>query len=80
MVRNDEIKREYNLFSDIWIVYKTLLPVMKRDDVAYWDKVTADIAAIMKKYPGPFAKDLALAVLGDLERRCAENEDQDKGR
>lgn len=80
MVGNGDIKREFNMFSDIWNAYKTLLPVGKSNDEAYWDKVTVDISTIMEKYPGPFAKELALAVLGDLERRCAENEDQDKGR
>lgn len=38
------------------------------------------ISEIMKKYPGQFSKDLALAILGDLERRCKENEDQNTGR
>lgn len=79
MVRNSDIRLEFNLFADIWMTYKSLLPVGLRDDEAYWDKAVKDTSAIMDKYPGQLAKDLALAILGDLERRCVEIEDQNAG-
>ena len=80
MVRNEDIRREFNMFSDIWKAYKTLLPVGIADDEKYWDAIMNAVSEIMKKYPGKFTEDLLLAVVSDLERRCAENEDQDSGR
>ena len=80
MVKNGEIKQEFDLFSEIWNTYKTLLPVRPRNDTRYWGEAVERISEIMKKYPGQFSKDLALAILGDLERRCKENEDQNTGR
>lgn len=80
MVRNEDIRREFNMFSDIWKVYKTLLPVGTADDEKYWDEVLNAVSEIMKKYPGKFTEDLLLAVVSDLERRCAENEDQNTRR
>ena len=80
MVRNEDIRREFNMFADIWKAYKALLPVGAANDERYWDEVMGAVPEIMKKYPGKFTEDLLLAVVSDLERRCAENEDQDSGR
>lgn len=79
MVKNAEVQQEFDMFAEVWKVYKALLPVQGRHDKEYWDNVTDSISEIMRKYPGQFAKDIALAVLGDLERRCMENENQDTG-
>ena len=38
VVRNSDIKLEFNLFADIWTTYKSLLPVGLRDNEAYWGK------------------------------------------
>lgn len=80
MVRNEDIKQEFELFANVWKTYKVLLPVGSRADTKYWDGATNIISKIMQKYPGQLSKDLALAILSDLERRCEENEDQDAGR
>lgn len=79
MVKNADVQQEFDMFADVWKIYKSLLPVQSRHDEAYWDNVERSISGIMQKYPGQFAKDIALAVLGDLERRCKENEDQNAG-
>lgn len=79
MVRNEEIKQEFALFADVWNTYKLLLPVRPRNDTRYWGEAVEAVSKIMRKYPGQFAKDLSLAVLGDLERRSKENENQDTG-
>lgn len=80
MVKNADVQQEFDMFADVWKIYKSLLPVQGRHDEAYWDDVERSISGIMQKYPGQFAKDIALAVLGDLERRCKENENQNAGR
>lgn len=79
MVKNAEVQQEFDMFAEVWKVYKSLLPVKDRHDKEYWDSVTDSLSEIMRKYPGQFAKDVTLAVLGDLERRCKENEDQNAG-
>ena len=79
MVKNSEIQQEFDMFADVWKIYKSLLPVQGRHDEAYWDNAVRSISGIIQKYPGQFAKDIALAVLGDLERRCKENENQNTG-
>lgn len=79
MVKNAEVQQEFDMFAEVWKVYKALLPVKARHDKEYWDSVTDSLSEIMRKYPGQFAKDVTLAVLGDLERRCKENEDQNAG-
>ena len=74
MVRNQDIKVEFALFGDIWQLYKCLLPARPLDDEKYWEQATAEILTLMKKYPGQLAKDLSMAILGDLERRAREYE------
>lgn len=79
MVKNSEVQQEFDMFAEVWKIYKSLLPVQDRHDEIYWDNVQKCISGFMRKYQGQFAKDIALAVLGDLERRCKENEDQNAG-
>ena len=49
MVKNGEIKQEFDLFSEIWNTYKTLLPVRPRNDTRYWGEVVEKISEIMRK-------------------------------
>lgn len=79
MVKNSDIAFEFELFGEVWKVYKTLLPVKPGKDVDYWEKAVQAVRGIMEKYPGQLAKDLSLAILGDLERRCKEHENQNTG-
>ena len=74
MVRNQDIKVEFALFGDILQMYKRLLPAGTLDNDRYWEQVVSEISAMMKKYPGLLAKDLAMSVLRDLERRAREYE------
>lgn len=80
MVRNEDIKQEFDLFAAIWKMFKSLLPVSSKDDEAYWDSVTGQIKEIMNTYPGQLATDLSMAVLSELERRCRTNENTNSGR
>lgn len=80
MVKNADIKQEFDLFAEVWNAYKCLLPVRPRNDTQYWGEAVEKVSDIMRKYPGQFSKDLSLAVLSDLERRCRENENQNAER
>lgn len=67
------------MFGDVWKMFKFLLPVGAKDDVAYWDEAVRKVTEIRHKYPTQLGNDLALAVLDELERRCKANENQDAG-
>lgn len=43
------------------------------DSEAYWDKVIGDTDALYRKYRTEFSKELALALINELERK-AKNE------
>lgn len=79
MVKNEDVRQEFDLFGDIWKMFKSLLPVGNKDDVGYWDKAIDYTTGIMQQYPGEFGKALAFAVLDELDRRSRENEDQNTG-
>lgn len=80
MVRNEDVKQEFDMFAAVWKAFKSLLPVGTKDDIDYWNNATEQTTAIMQKYPDPFSKDIALAVLTELERRSKANENQSPGR
>ncbi len=75
MVRKADIPREAALFTDLWELYKHLLPVGKRDDETYWERAVETVQEFIRSHETEFARDMALAVLGDMERRC-RNEQQ----
>lgn len=79
MLTNAELTHEFNLFADIWTMFKYFQPVSHRQDVEYWDEVNQRVIDIMHKYPGEFSQELALVVLGELERRRKNNENQNAG-
>jgi len=79
MVRNEDIKQEFDLFGDIWKMFKSLLPVGAKHDVEYWDQVNKKVIEIMHQYPGEFGKALSFAVLDELDRRCNADENKDAG-
>lgn len=79
MFTNEQMQQEFNLFGDIWKMFKELLPIGNKDDVEYWDGANQKVVEIMHRYPGEFGQGLALAVLDELGRRCKADEDKDSG-
>ena len=51
MVKNTEVQQEFDMFADVWKLYKALLPVRSKDDEVYWNTVVNGISEIMRKYP-----------------------------
>lgn len=68
-VNKDQIKAEFNLFGEIWNIYKAYYLPEDKDNEKYWDSLVEAITAVQHKYPGQLSRDLALAILGDIERR-----------
>ena len=65
MVKNSEVQQEFEMFADVWKLFKQRLPVGKPDD----DETVNAVKCFMIKYPDSFSKDIAMAVLTEIERR-----------
>ena len=72
MMTKEDLKQEFDLFADIWKMFKALLPAGDQMDVEYWDTANQMVIDIMQKYPGEFSEELSLAVLSEIERRCGK--------
>lgn len=79
MVKNEDVKQEFDLFSEVWKMFKYLLPVSHREDAVYWEEAVRRVSEVIEKYPGEFGKALSLTILDELERRCRANENQNTG-
>ena len=69
MVKNSEVQQEFEMFADVWKLFKQRLPVGKPDDDEYWEETVNAVKCFMIKYPDSFSKDIAMAVLTEIERR-----------
>lgn len=56
------------LFQDYWNLCQSVWEPDETDP--YWQEAVRRIEAFCEKYETEFAKDLALALLNDMERRC----------
>lgn len=79
MLKNEQLQQEFDLFADVWKLFKYAQPVGSRTDVKYWDFLNKKIIEIMEKYPGEFATELSLTILNELERKGNLYEDKDTG-
>lgn len=62
---------EFEMFRDYWKMLEENWGV--EDSEAYWNKVIEDTDAFYRKYETEFSKELALALINELERK-AKNE------
>lgn len=58
---------EFELFRDFWNLYKENAIVENND--AYFEKVIQDTEKFYQKYKTPFAKELGIAVVNEMERK-----------
>ena len=71
MTDNEELKRVYNLFTDVWRFYKKYSDVKDTDE--YWEEAVDESSALSKKYGEcKLAIALVLAVIDELERKAKE--------
>ena len=70
-IRLQKGSEEFEMFRDYWKVLEENWGV--EDSEAYWDKVIGDTDALYRKYRTEFSKELALALINELERK-AKNE------
>lgn len=72
MVRNDEVMKEFDLFSAVWKFFKESLPVRDMEDDAYWNQVVASAEDIHQAHASPLCTALVIAIIEELERRSKE--------
>lgn len=58
---------EFEMFRDYWKMLEENWGV--EDSEAYWNKVIEDTDAFHRKYDTEFSKELALALINELERK-----------
>ena len=58
---------EFEMFRDYWKMLEENWGV--EDSEAYWNKVIEDTDAFYRKYETEFSKELALALINELERK-----------
>lgn len=71
MVTDEELKKVYGMFTDVWKFYKKYADVQQKDK--YWESLIAEADAIAKKYQNnKLCRDLILSAMSELERKSKE--------
>lgn len=66
-----------HLFRDVWSLYKRY--AAERSDEAELEKFMDKVNVIYEKYKTPFAKEILLAVVGEIERTAKFYYRREKG-
>ena len=61
---------EFEMFRDYWKILEENWGF--EDSEAYWNKVIEDTNAFYRKYETEFSKELALALINELERKAKD--------
>lgn len=69
-VNNKDIPEDFNMFSDLWNLYKKYYYPENNDQ--YWLTVRNDFLNLAKKYKSRLSEDLSLAIINELERKSKE--------
>lgn len=67
MADNQEMQIEYNLFSDIWKLFKYYYHT--EDNKDFWNSLIDSAREIEKKYKSSLCNDLLIAVIMELENK-----------
>lgn len=74
-VTNNEVQVEYNLFAEIWKLFKSNYYIS--DSENYWNNLLDEAREIEKKYKSSLCNDLLIAVIMELENKYnKEREEQ----
>lgn len=65
------------MFGDIWSLYKGY--AVRRSDETELEKFMDQVSAVYEKYKAPFAKEILLAVVGEIERTVKFYDKREKG-
>lgn len=70
----DELREYYNIFTECWRLFKKYSNLV--NDEAYWEEVVNQVEEFRRKYPGEFPKELAYALVHELERRSRKDHEE----
>lgn len=66
-IRLQKSSEEFELFQDYWKFFQEYLKV--EDTEEYWEKAIEAGKGLLEKHKSPFARDLIVAYMNELERR-----------
>ncbi|BEG60082.1 hypothetical protein G4916_00900 [Anaerostipes hadrus] len=73
MAKNEEMKTEFNVFKDVWNVYKKFYFVT--DNNEFWDELVNECGKVRDKYKNSnLCSRLLMVIIQDLEER-GKNDD-----
>lgn len=78
MVKNEDVKQEFEMFAEVWNTFKRLLPVENTEE--WWDTATKEMGKIYESRKTPLCKDVVLAIIYEFERRGKADDNLDAGR
>ena len=71
---NNEIRIEYDLFADIWKLFKSYYHKAKDKD--FWSVIMNEAREIEKKYNSSLCNDLLVAVIMELENKYQKEREE----
>lgn len=73
MAKNEEMKTEFEVFKDVWNIYKKFYFVT--DELECWDQVIDECNKVREKHiDSTLCGKLLLVILEDLEERGKHND------
>lgn len=70
----NELREYYNILTDYWRLFKKYSNLV--NDEAYWEELVNQVEEFRRKYPGEFPKELAYALVHELERRSRKDHEE----
>jgi hypothetical protein len=67
-VNNKDIPVDFNMFGDLWNLYKKYYH--PEDNDQYWQNIRTDFIDLSKKYGTKFSEELGQVVICELERKA----------
>lgn len=73
MATNEQMKKEFSFFGEVWTFFKRYYVVQEGDE--YWKAVVDEARNITEKYHNDkLCCDLVVAVLSELERKSKKSD------
>ena len=73
MAKNEEMKTEFDIFKEVWTIYKKFFFVT--DNNKFWDELAKECDQVRSKYPDSnLCGRLLMVIIQDLEER-GKNDD-----
>lgn len=69
-----EVVQEYDLFSDVWRLFRKYYKVSEEQE--YWNDLLREVHEVEKKHNSKLCIDLLIAIVTELERKFTMREER----